>query len=175
MAKKITHSPQEDEVLSSFFGVLLFLLALLALYLVCISFPSEHEASALSRMETTIETHSSSVLINNSTRFDAQSTDAVEIVPNWQSLTIEGVQEVGETLRFTIGQFSPDATYRIDFGDGKFRPVQQQTFFRTYQRPGNYVIQVQMEYRDQTKVVSSKKLNIFDAIEMQAKVAEVEF
>lgn len=178
MSRKITHSNYsnyEEDSVSSFFGLLLFVIAVLALVMVIINFSTQQTISEISELKPSVETTSQSVLVNQSTRINAKPTGTTTVNTDWQSLSVQGIHEVGNTLEFTIEHFSPEAKYSIDFGDGRFRTVEQQTTLRTYKQPGTYAIKVQVEYQGEIKTISTKTLNIFDAIEMQAKVAEVEF
>lgn len=174
MSRKITHSNYEEDSVSSFFSLLLFIVAVIALYLVITNFSTQQTVSEISELKPAVETYSQPVLINKEARINAKPAEPV-VHTDWQRLSIQGFPEVNSTLEFTIEHFSPEAQYRIDFGDGKFRPANQQTTLRTFHRPGTYAVKVQMEYQGKVKIISTETLNILDAIEMQAKIAEVEF
>lgn len=178
MSKEITPQTNysyEDDRVSAFFGLLLFIVSAFALYLVCANFANQ-PTTRTTEFQHKTETNGGFTLSNaKDDETYPQVAERVVVNTAQQALYVDGIQEVGEPIKFTIKHFSPEAQYRIDFGNGQFHEVTQQNIVYTYDRSATYQVQVQIEYNGKVKTISTKTLDIFDAIEMRASIAEVEF
>lgn len=172
MSKKITPSNYSygDDFVSAFFGLLLFIASLVALCYVCNSFSEGSSTKVGSDFSSSVQ-NTSSFVVSHQQRTNSERS----VNTTTRALSVKGVQEVGEQVVFTIEHFSPEAQYRISFGDGTAQVITQQNVVHTYDRAAQYPVAVEMEYEGVTKTISTKSIDIFPAIEMKASIAEIEF
>ncbi|MFK7937308.1 MAG: hypothetical protein AB8G22_27590 [Saprospiraceae bacterium] len=179
MSRNITPSnySYEDDRVSTFFALLLFLVSIGALYMVCANFSTQPSSSATSSnyQQPKQEQKSEFLLSRGTESISTTSAEPKLVNTASRSLSVNGFTEVGEQIRFTIEHFSPEAKYHIDFGDGRLHEVTQQDVIHSYRHPNTYHVKVQMEYAGQVKTISKKTLSIYPAIEMKASIAETEF
>lgn len=177
MSKNITPSnySYEDDRVSAFFGLLLFIVTLGALYMVCINFANQPSTPSPLGYQSKSEQKNEFLLSKGAEESFPTTAERTFVNAPTSSLTYEGYTEVGEPITFSIQHFSPEAKYRIDFGNGRIQEVKQQDVVYAYDNPSKYQVKVQMEYAGQIKTISKKTIEIFPAIEMKASIAEVEF
>lgn len=81
-------------------------------------------------------------------------------------LLVDGHKEVGERLTFVIDSYDPKAQYTIDFGNGKQQEVKKKKVTYTYQESGNYLVKMDVRYKNESPVEFSQKIYIDTPIEV---------
>ncbi|MEO1518057.1 MAG: hypothetical protein AAFV95_23760 [Bacteroidota bacterium] len=75
-------------------------------------------------------------------------------------LLIEGAQQVGTKLQFTIDNFDAKADYRLYIGDRASIAVHEKTFWHSFDQPGTYDLVLKVSYQSETAVLFEEPLEI---------------
>ena len=94
----------------------------------------------------------------------APSKNIIANTPSVEQLTIAGEKEANQSLLITIESFNANANYILNMGDNKIVYPKKKTFAYTYDQPGNYTIQLDVNFRGQSKRIYSKNIEIFQSI-----------
>lgn len=167
-------SESSSEFIGNFFAVLLFAVAIIFLFVVCSHF-SDQTTYEKSELRGKTRTNNSSVLVNQVQRVNQSPSQMEEDVTSYQPLSVSGIAEIGNNLAFTIETYSPYAEYSINFGDGNFQKVNSKTSYHQYRQVGQYDVQVKIDFKGKSKIISQRSIQIANAIQMKAKVAEMEY
>lgn len=79
-------------------------------------------------------------------------------------LSIDGVQEAGERLRFSLESFNEEFTYTLHLGRGISKVINEKTVYFSYPQQGVYEVKLEAAFKGQIKELSHKELVIHDAI-----------
>ena len=84
--------------------------------------------------------------------------------PDAAQLLIFGEKEANQSMKFTIESFDKKANYDLIMGDGVTLHPKHKTIEYTYQKPGNYRIQLKVNYDGKSEKLFSKKIQILESI-----------
>ncbi len=84
----------------------------------------------------------------------AEDSDAIKVV------RIQGAHRVGERLDFYIDSFHPKAVYKFHFSDGNTKVAQRDQLSYSFQKPGNYQVQLQVTFEGETQIAFTENLTI---------------
>ena len=79
-------------------------------------------------------------------------------------LQIVGEKEANQKMKFTIESFDKKANYDLIMGDGAILHPKNKTIEYAYQNPGNYHIQLKVNYNGKTRNIFSDKIQILESI-----------
>jgi len=77
---------------------------------------------------------------------------------------IAGEKEVNQKMKFTIESFDKKAKYDLIMGDGEVLHPSHKTIEYTYQKPGNYHVQLKVYYNGKSESIFSKDIEIMESI-----------
>lgn len=77
-------------------------------------------------------------------------------------LEISGDRIIDSELVFQIKNYNPNATYKIDFGDGQVEKSNNDLIHHTYSTQGNFQIELKMLFRAKESVVYNRSVEITD-------------
>lgn len=83
-----------------------------------------------------------------------------------EQLLVKGHREAGEKLVISVKSYDGKADYRIDFGDGQTKAMTNKTIQHIYERPGDYKLQLIINYQDEPVQRITRKINIDEPIEV---------
>lgn len=90
-------------------------------------------------------------------------------------LTISSSPEVGTPTIFKVEQFDPKATYILNYGDKYNKILNTNTDAHTYRTPGTYDVSLTVKYKNKSKVLATKTITVFDAIDVSMYATDIDF
>ena len=77
---------------------------------------------------------------------------------------IIGEKEANQSMKFTIESFDKKAKYDLIMGDGEILHPNHKTIEYTYLKPGNYHVQLKVNYNGKSENIFSKDIEIMESI-----------
>ena len=77
---------------------------------------------------------------------------------------IVGEKEVNQKMKFTIESFDKKAKYDLIMGDGEILHPNYKTIEYEYKKPGNYHVQLKVNYNGESKSIFSEDIEILETI-----------
>lgn len=143
-----------------FFVILLIIIGIAgAVYTFNIGFKS-----SLSKQSSQITKNISlSVLEANIQSSPTQAITSGKTAPRTQ-LRISGEKEANHKIKFTIDSFDKKAHYSLNMGDGKILHPKNRTIEHTYQKPGIYNVELEVNFNGRSEKIFSEDIQILESI-----------